>query len=248
MAEADESGRDVAGSLPAGPAAAGAERLEGGSEPLELADLLNTALDKGVVAHGDVTIAVADIDLVRLNLALLLSAVETAESRAGRQRESHHGAPSVAAGTTPVGGLAAHGQPPPPTRSLAGALGPALPEPAPPRSSVPRQAAGTGGGVAEAGASLAEVAPGLPARIDAAAPGVESGLARLVLTLIEVLRKVLEHQAVRRMEGGRLTDEEVERLGLALASLYDRMQDLKRVFGLSDTDLEIDLGPLGRLR
>jgi hypothetical protein len=92
------------------------------------------------------------------------------------------------------------------------------------------------------------VAHGLPERINADAPGVESGLARLVLTLIEVLRKVLEHQAVRRMEGGRLTPEEIERLGLALSRLNDRMQDLKRVFGLSDDDLQIDLGPLGRLR
>ncbi|MGI9091669.1 MAG: gas vesicle protein K [Gemmatimonadaceae bacterium] len=92
------------------------------------------------------------------------------------------------------------------------------------------------------------MAQGLPDRINADADGVESGLARLVLTLIEVLRKVLEHQAVRRMEGGRLTEEEVERLGLALSKLDSRMQDLKRVFGLSDEDLQIDLGPLGRLR
>ena len=87
-----------------------------------------------------------------------------------------------------------------------------------------------------------------PERINADAAGPETGLARLVLTLIEVLRKVLEHQAVRRMEGGRLTDDEVERLGLALAKLNDRMGELKRVFGLSEEDLQIDLGPLGRLR
>jgi hypothetical protein len=68
------------------------------------------------------------------------------------------------------------------------------------------------------------------------------------LTLIEVLRKVLEHQAVRRMDGGSLSDEEVERLGLALLRLSERMDELKRLFGLDDEDLEIDLGPLGRLR
>ncbi|HXT49143.1 MAG TPA: gas vesicle protein K, partial [Gemmatimonadaceae bacterium] len=78
--------------------------------------------------------------------------------------------------------------------------------------------------------------------------GVEQGLAKLVLTLIEVLRKVLEHQAVRRMDGGSLSDDEVERLGLALLSLDDRLRELKNVFGLSDQELEIDLGPLGRLR
>ena len=73
-------------------------------------------------------------------------------------------------------------------------------------------------------------------------------LARLVLTLIEVLRKVLEHQAIRRMEGGHLTADEVERLGVALLRLNDRMQEMKGVFGLKDEDLQIDLGPLGRLR
>ena len=68
------------------------------------------------------------------------------------------------------------------------------------------------------------------------------------MTLIELLRKVLEHQAVRRMDGGTLSAEEIERLGLALLRLNDRMQELKATFGLSDEDLEIDLGPLGRLK
>jgi hypothetical protein len=95
---------------------------------------------------------------------------------------------------------------------------------------------------------LREIARTLPDRIDADPEDVEQGLARLVLTLIEVLRKVLEHQAVRRMDGGSLSDEEVERLGLALLRLSERMDELKRLFGLDDEDLEIDLGPLGRLR
>ena len=93
-----------------------------------------------------------------------------------------------------------------------------------------------------------EIARSLPERIDADPEHVEQGLAKLVLTLIEVLRKVLEHQAVRRMDGGSLSDEEVERLGLALLRLSERMDELKRLFGLDDEDLEIDLGPLGRLR
>ncbi|MFL5528227.1 MAG: gas vesicle protein K, partial [Gemmatimonadaceae bacterium] len=74
------------------------------------------------------------------------------------------------------------------------------------------------------------------------------GLAKLVLTLIEVLRKVLEHQAVRRMEGGHLSDAEIEKLGLALLRLSDRMKEMKGIFGLTDDDLQIDLGPLGKLR
>jgi hypothetical protein len=95
---------------------------------------------------------------------------------------------------------------------------------------------------------LRAIANALPTRIDATPEGVEQGLAKLVLTLIEVLRKVLEHQAVRRMDGGTLSDDEVEQLGLALLSLDDKLRELKNVFGLSDEELEIDLGPLGRVR
>ena len=95
---------------------------------------------------------------------------------------------------------------------------------------------------------LSELARALPDRINADPERVEQGLARLVLTVIEVVRKVLEHQAVRRMDGGGLTAEEVERLGLTLLKLDERMQQLKGAFGLTDEDLQIDLGPLGRLR
>jgi hypothetical protein len=95
---------------------------------------------------------------------------------------------------------------------------------------------------------LRALAPALPERIDADPEQVESGLARLVLTVVELLRDVLEHQAVRRMDSGTLSEEEIERLGLALMRLDGRMQELKTVFGLTDEDLNIDLGPLGRLR
>ena len=97
-------------------------------------------------------------------------------------------------------------------------------------------------------AALEAVARALPERINADPEHVEQGLARLVLTVIELLREVLEHQAVRRMDGGTLTDAEIERLGLALLKLNTRMDELKRIFGLTDEDLNIDLGPLGRLR
>jgi len=101
--------------------------------------------------------------------------------------------------------------------------------------------------VESAEAALAEIAPALPSRIEASAEDIESGLGRLVLTLVEFLRRVLEHQAVRRMEGGSLSEEEIERLGLALMRLEERLGDLKQAFGLEDEDLNIDLGPLGRL-
>ena len=96
--------------------------------------------------------------------------------------------------------------------------------------------------------ALEALARALPERINADPEKVEQGLARLVLTLIELLRGVLEHQAIRRMDGGTLTEEQVERLGLALMRLNERMEELKATFGLTDDDLNIDLGPLGRLR
>lgn len=96
-------------------------------------------------------------------------------------------------------------------------------------------------------AELAEIAPSLPSRIDANPEDVEAGLGKLVLTLVEFLRQVLEHQAVRRMEGGTLSDEEIERLGLSLMRLQERLEEIKKDFGLEGEDLNIDLGPLGRL-
>lgn len=96
-------------------------------------------------------------------------------------------------------------------------------------------------------AALAQLARALPERLEASAENIEAGLARLVLTLVELLRRVLEHQAVRRMEGGSLTEEEIERLGLALLRLQQRMVEIRGVFGLEEEELNIDLGPLGRL-
>ena len=95
---------------------------------------------------------------------------------------------------------------------------------------------------------LNELSRSLPDRINAQPATAAHELGKLVLTLVEVLRKVLEHQAVRRMDSGALSPEEVERLGLALLQLSERMAELKTAFGLRDEDLDIDLGPLGRLR
>jgi hypothetical protein len=95
---------------------------------------------------------------------------------------------------------------------------------------------------------LNELSRSLPDRINAQPDSAAQELGRLVLTLVEVLRKVLEHQAVRRMDSGSLSPEEIERLGLALLRLSERMNELKVAFGLRDEDLDIDLGPLGRLR
>ena len=87
----------------------------------------------------------------------------------------------------------------------------------------------------------------LPQRIDANPKNVERGLAKLVLTLVELIRKLLEKQAMRRIEGGSLTDEEIEEIGETLMKLENKLQELKEIFGLKDEDLNINLGPLGDL-
>jgi hypothetical protein len=87
----------------------------------------------------------------------------------------------------------------------------------------------------------------VPRRIGADPESVERGLAQLVLTLIELLRQLMERQALRRMEGGTLTDEQVERLGETFMKLEQRMGELTEHFGLEQSDLNLDLGPLGNL-
>jgi hypothetical protein len=86
-----------------------------------------------------------------------------------------------------------------------------------------------------------------PSRITLNPDDVRKGLGRLVLTLVELLRELLEKQALRRIDSGSLTEVEVERLGTTFQRLADEMVRLKSEFGLADEDLNIDLGPLGRL-
>jgi hypothetical protein len=96
-------------------------------------------------------------------------------------------------------------------------------------------------------ARLTELADQLPSRIDVDPDAVGRDLARLVLTVVELLRQVVEHQAVRRMEDPDLSEEQVERMGTALWRLEEKMVEVKAVFGLAGEDLNIDLGPLGKL-
>jgi len=193
-----------------------------GESQLDLSEVLSHVLDKGVVLKGEVMLAVADIDLIRLDLGLLLTAVETALRR---PRVAGARALGLAAPRPGQGGQAASGS------TMESQVVESLERP----EGVPVT-------------PLETVAEALPPRLNTDPENAENGLAKLVLTLIEVLRKVLEHQAVRRMEGGHLSDAEIEKLGVALLRLNDRMQEMKGIFGLTDDDLQIDLGPLGTLR
>ena len=84
-------------------------------------------------------------------------------------------------------------------------------------------------------------------RVNVDPEGVEQGLAKLVLTLVEFLRQLLERQAIRRMDGGTLTDDEIERVGLALMRLEAKVRELAEAFGLDPDDLNLGLGPIGKL-
>jgi uncharacterized protein YjiS (DUF1127 family) len=94
---------------------------------------------------------------------------------------------------------------------------------------------------------LERIATALPGRINADPENVEKGLAQLVLTLVELLRQLMERQALRRMEDGTLSDDEIDRLGETFMKLEQRMEELKQHFELEDGDLNLNLGPLGDL-
>ena len=84
-------------------------------------------------------------------------------------------------------------------------------------------------------------------KFDAASSDPGRDLVKLVLTLVELLRQLMERQAIRRMEGGSLTDAQIERMGVAFQKMEAAMDELKKHFGFSDEDLNLDLGPLGKL-
>ena len=101
--------------------------------------------------------------------------------------------------------------------------------------------------IAELRRELERVRGVLPERVNVDPEGVEQGLAKLVLTLVEFLRQLLERQAIRRMDGGTLTDDEIERVGLALMRLEAKVRELAEAFGLDPDDLNLGLGPIGKL-
>lgn len=86
-----------------------------------------------------------------------------------------------------------------------------------------------------------------PGRVNLEQDDVKNGLGQLVLTVMKLLHELMERQAIRRMESGSLTETETERLGVTLMRQAEEIERLRRAFHLEDEDLNIDLGPLGRL-
>jgi len=191
-----------------------------------LIDLLDRLLGTGVVAAGDVTLSVAGIDLVYLNLRALLASVETAWP--GPPIRSKRAAPA-GPGATASGGEVARSQ------AMRGA------------SRRTQRKIEDPSGFERGLAVLERFATGgdgpSPRRriVDADPEDVQRGLAKLVLTLVDVLRRLMERQAIRRIEGGSLEDHDVERMGRTFLLLEERMEELKATFGLHDDDLGLGL-------
>ncbi len=199
-----------------------------GDASASVVDLLNRLLDKGVVVDGELLISLADVELIYVGLKVLLVSSE----RLHRERRAaipEPAAPPPVQSTWPDEAESVPPSFPEASATIVSTLSepvqvpsPELPEPSP-RASV----------------ATPEV------RIDP--DRVEAGIVKLVLTVIELLRKVMERQAVNRVEGGRLTERQIERLGVGLMRLEEKMEELKKEFGLTDEDLNLDLGPLGKL-
>jgi hypothetical protein len=229
--------------------------MPGGSLAAELPDLrlsvlevADRLLERGTVVTGEATISVAGVDLIYLGLNVVLTAVANLE-RAGSADQlssrAQRGIPVLGGPEqSPVTGIprgAVQWDPSIPT-----GLGMTPEGELTSRGEAPANTAAPGGpGIPDAQAQAVEAVP--PGSLDLDPERVEQGLAKLVLTLVELLRQLLERQGLRRMEGGTLTDEEVERMGLAFMRLEARVRDMSRQFGLDPDDLNLSLGPIGDL-
>lgn len=205
-------------------------------QQVTLLELLDRLLDKGVVVKGEILLAVADIDLIYLNLGLLLSSVKTVQQAARRDGNSQATVlswqTSARAELLNADHLDNESVTPAPhveVNSRGNSVRPEL------VASVLPTAIHDG---------LNQIFEPRTA-IDSAQ--VEKGLARLVLTLVDLIRKLMEKQAIRRMDEGQLHASEIERLGNTFYLLDEKMEQLKKTFGLEDDDLNLDLGPLGEL-
>jgi hypothetical protein len=88
----------------------------------------------------------------------------------------------------------------------------------------------------------------IPKLIDASDPKkAEQGLAKLVLTLVELIRKLMEKEAFRRVKRGKLSSVEIQKLGLSLKAVKKKIKEIQTIFGIEDEELNLDLGPLGNL-
>jgi hypothetical protein len=245
------------------------------SERVTLLDLLDRVLETGVAVDGEIDLSVADINLVHLGLKLVLASSATLEQHSNGGA-AHFGDatdefPCGSPGECSIGSAPCLGPPmlaaaesqsgadllppcasetildsqPVPEQEKSGEwLAPKM-DPSDDNHTLPVRA----GEETSPKFALGRVPPlpGRRERPDFDPAKIEHGLAKLALTLIELIRRLMERQAARRMECGTLTDIQVERLGEAFRRLDIKMVELKHSFGLDDEELNLDLGPLGAL-
>jgi hypothetical protein len=214
-----------------------------GTRDVTLLDIADRLLDTGVSLTGDATITVADVDLIYLGLSVALMSVERAE-RGPRPAPAARGRGAAAAGKNERG-----------AQPLPGRKGPK----APARTPATRASGGLARNVPNGPGAMRALPEELPvelgrkghdvepARIAVDPDDVERGLAKLVLTIVDFVRQLLERQAIRRMEAGSLTEGEVERVGVALMRLEEKVGEMAGRFGIERKDLTLRLGPLGDL-
>jgi hypothetical protein len=210
------------------------------ADQLSLADALDRILYRGVALQGNLTIGLADVDLLFLDLRLLLGSVDTIwpEGRPPvlpvQPRTAYLPPPSrLDLGSPEEPSLAPAAITTSEVKASTAPLPPVTPPTAAPSEIVTSKA--TPGPVVRA-------APVEESR-DSSANGSSTaqGLIRLVLTLVKLLHDVLEKQAIHRMEAGRLTDQQIDRLGEALSAQADEILKLQRQFGFSEKDLSLAL-------
>ena len=240
-----------------------------------LLDLLDRLLETGVAVDGEIDLSVADINLVHLGLKLVLASSATLEQRnaGGPARFADpaddplcNSSGECSMDSAPCANLPVLAEPEsqpgavllPPCASETNFDSQPVPAREPSAEQLHPQMDSRGdtptlpvqaGEETSAKFALGRVPPlpGRRERPDFDPSKIEHGLAKLALTLIELIRRLMEQQAVRKMERGTLTDIQVERLGEAFRRLENKMAELKIVFGLENEELNLDLGPLGFL-
>ncbi len=208
------------------------------NQHVTLLELLDRLLDKGVMVKGEILLSVADIDLVYLNLGLLLSSVKTVEKAA---RKGGNGETKLISWQTSTQGeFLDEPQLEVERKDLA---------PTPLTKENSQSESGNGETIVGTLPSARDYGRDqfVEPKTDIDPGNVEKGLAKLVLTLVDLIRKLMEKQAIRRIEAGQLNAREIERMGNTFLLLDEKMEQLKTTFGLKDEDLNLDLGPLGEL-
>ncbi len=221
---------------------------------VSLCEALDRVLNTGVVALGEVKLSVADVDLIYLGLQLVVTSIESGREFAPVNAASQPG-------PKPTGSL-----PHEPERLLSPSLSPAergrrcpqdgrggseaqganFPQQSPPDAALPPPLTGHAGPLSIV-ASDGKDQPAAGALPGAGSNREKNGFGQLVLTLVKVVHELLKRQALRRIAGGSLAPAQIERLGLALMNQAREIERLRRDFGLADEDLNLDLGPLGKL-